>query len=78
MIYSCLNDCNELVPTLEAGSRDPTMEEIETGIKQFADETRTTWKLGSCDNDVIIVYVQQYEYVRIFHFLSRIYIYFFL
>ncbi|KAL3857966.1 hypothetical protein ACJMK2_012590 [Sinanodonta woodiana] len=43
----------------------PTEAEKEIIMKNFADSIRLNWKMGSCENDVIVLYCQQFGKVRI-------------
>ncbi|XP_050410624.1 uncharacterized protein LOC126825159 [Patella vulgata] len=60
---SCINDCNELQPTLNTTSRAPTDQEIDTMMANFANSLRSSWKLGACENDVIVFYSKEYNRV---------------
>ncbi len=61
--YSCYTSCYEIVPTLDPKTLNATDEEVRIGIDHFAEETRRRLQFGRCDNDVLIVYVEQYQYV---------------
>ncbi|ESO97763.1 hypothetical protein LOTGIDRAFT_152859 [Lottia gigantea] len=60
---SCINDCNEIQPTLNTTVRQPTEGEVDKMVTNFADSLRVSWALGACDNDVVIFYSKHFNKV---------------
>ncbi|WAR03192.1 hypothetical protein MAR_009750 [Mya arenaria] len=61
----CTNECGRLQPALNVSSRQQSQEEIDETLRVFADGLRALWKIGTCGNDVIVVYCQQFDQVYV-------------
>lgn len=61
--FRCINDCGEIQPTLNTTARSATSGELDAIMENFADQLRIGWGLGSCGNDVIILYAQDIDKV---------------
>lgn len=58
---SCINNCGAILPKLEG--REATNEEVEAAMQQLASSIKRQWALGSCGNDIVIVYSKQNQAV---------------
>lgn len=61
----CSNDCGRLEPYLDLSQRYPSSTEQDEIMRNFADNLRQEWSLGSCDNDVIILYCKEFNKVHV-------------
>ncbi|XP_071179138.1 uncharacterized protein [Mytilus edulis] len=62
---TCINDCGEIQPTLNTTARSATSGELDAIMENFADQLRSGWGLGSCGNDVIILYAQDIDKIHV-------------
>lgn len=60
----CINDCGMLYPAADNISFPTASQQYEV-LANFADHIRTLWQLGACENDVIILYSQEFNKVYI-------------
>ena len=56
--------CGELRPILDTTARNATSEELQEAMNAFSAGLAKSWKVGSCDNTVTVVYWQAEEMVR--------------
>ncbi|XP_053376098.1 uncharacterized protein LOC123534800 [Mercenaria mercenaria] len=61
----CSNECGRLEPYLDLELRYPSNTEQEEIMRNFADNLRLIWSLGSCYNDVIILYCREFNKVHV-------------
>ena len=57
---SCEDSCGRLLPRLNVS--DPQLDDTQEDevMRIFAHGLRAQWKMGSCGNDVIIVFYQEF------------------
>ncbi|KAL4224393.1 hypothetical protein ACF0H5_017845 [Mactra antiquata] len=61
----CTTDCGKLIPNMNTTGRDVTYNEKRKIMDIFATNLRKTWRFGSCDNDVIILYCKAFNMVKV-------------
>ena len=60
ILHRCQDDCGQVVPFQSAGSTNVSEEEIVLSSQAFAQVLDAQWDIGSCDNDVVIFFVEEY------------------
>jgi len=58
-----MDECGQLHPPVASNQLYPSDDTQNEIMRIFADGLRSLWQLGSCDNDVIVLYCQEFNKV---------------
>ena len=56
--------CGDVYPALKTDTRPPSVLELEQGLQDFSHYlAKRSWRFGTCDDHVVIVYNQEFQQV---------------